>query len=61
MPRTNGVYTPPAGTKGVPDTTIRSAPYNALIDDLTADANDARPITPQTPGKILVRLPVPMF
>ncbi len=45
MPRTNGVYTPPAGTKGVADTTIRSAPYNALIDDLTADANAARPIT----------------
>lgn len=45
MPRTNGVYSPPAGTKGVPDTTIRSAPYNALVDDLTADANAARPIT----------------
>lgn len=45
MPRTDGVYTPPAGTKGVPDTTIRSAPYNALVDDLTADANNARPIT----------------
>lgn len=45
MPRTNGVYTPPAGTKGVPDTTIRSAPYNALVDDLTADANAARPIS----------------
>ncbi|WP_273794152.1 hypothetical protein [Brucella intermedia] len=45
MPRTNGVYTPPAGTKAAPNTTIRSAPYNALVDDLTADANAARPIT----------------
>lgn len=45
MPRTNGVYSPPAGTKGVSNTTIRSAPYNALVDDLTADANAARPIS----------------
>jgi hypothetical protein len=29
----------------VPNTTIQSVPYNALIDDLTADANAARPIT----------------
>lgn len=45
MPRTGGIYSPPAGTKGVPNTTIQSVPYNALIDDLTADANAARPIT----------------
>jgi hypothetical protein len=45
LPRTGGVYSPPAGTKGVPNTTIQSVPYNALIDDLTADANVARPIT----------------
>lgn len=45
MPRTGGVYSPPAGTKGVPNTTIQSVPYNTLIDDLTADANAARPIT----------------
>jgi hypothetical protein len=45
MPRTNGVYSPPAGTKGVPNTTVRSAPYNSLIDDLTQDANAPRPIT----------------
>ncbi|NRP74010.1 hypothetical protein ILFOPFJJ_04931 [Ensifer psoraleae] len=45
LPRTGGVYSPPAGTKGVPNTTIQSVPYNALIDDLTADANAARPIT----------------
>lgn len=45
MPRTGGVYSPPAGTKGVSNTTIQSVPYNAFVDDLTADANTARPIT----------------
>uniref|UniRef100_UPI003F492369 tail fiber domain-containing protein n=1 Tax=Ensifer adhaerens TaxID=106592 RepID=UPI003F492369 len=45
MPRTGGVYSPPAGTKGVSGTTIQSSPYNTFIDDLTADANAARPIT----------------
>ncbi|UTY50419.1 hypothetical protein [Sinorhizobium fredii] len=45
MPRTGGVYSPPAGTKGVSNTTIQSVPYNAFVDDLTADANDARPVT----------------
>lgn len=45
MPRTGGVYSPPAGTKGVSNTTIQSVPYNAFVDDLTADANAARPIT----------------
>lgn len=45
MPRTGGVYSPPAGTKGVSNTTIQSVPYNSFVDDLTADANAARPIT----------------
>ncbi|WP_410176781.1 hypothetical protein [Sinorhizobium medicae] len=45
LPRTGGVYSPPAGTKGVSNTTIQSVPYNALVDDLTSDANAARPIT----------------
>ncbi|WP_376742371.1 hypothetical protein [Ensifer canadensis] len=45
MPRTGGVYSPPAGTKGVSNTTIQSVPYNAWVDDLTSDANAARPIT----------------
>ncbi len=45
MPRTGGVYSPPAGTKGVAGTTIQSSPYNTWVDDLTADANAARPIT----------------
>ncbi|MCZ4093395.1 hypothetical protein [Sinorhizobium psoraleae] len=50
MPRTGGVYSPPAGTKGVSGNTIQSVPYNAFVDDLTADANAARPITvPERP------------
>lgn len=45
MPRVNGIFSPPSGTKGTPNTTIQSAKYNALVDDLTADANAARPVT----------------
>lgn len=45
MPRSGDIYSPPAGTKGTPNTTIQSSKYNALIDDLTADANEARPIS----------------
>ncbi|RWI94675.1 MAG: hypothetical protein E5X33_28480 [Mesorhizobium sp.] len=45
MPRAGGVYSAPPGTKGSPNTTIESAKYNALVDDLVADANAARPIT----------------
>lgn len=45
MPRSSGVYSEPAGTKGTPNTTIQSAPYNAFVDDLVAEANGARPIT----------------
>jgi hypothetical protein len=39
------VYSAPPGTKGAPNTTIESAKYNALVDDLVADANAARPVT----------------
>lgn len=45
MPRTGNIYTAPAGTKGTPNTTIQSVPYNGLIDDLVQDANAARPVT----------------
>lgn len=45
MPRTNGVYKLPSGSKAIPNTTVRSAPYNAVLDDLASDANDPRPIT----------------
>lgn len=40
----SGVYSAPAGTDGVANTTIESAKYNAFVADLVADANTARPI-----------------
>lgn len=39
-----GVYSPPAGTLATTQTPIESAKYNAFVNDLTADANTARPI-----------------
>lgn len=46
MPRNgSGVYSKPAGTTAVPNTVIQSAKYNETIDDLVADANEARPVT----------------
>ncbi|MEI5680508.1 hypothetical protein AAAK29_20035 [Mesorhizobium sp. CCNWLW179-1] len=44
MPRVNGVYAEPPGTKGVPNTVIESGKYNTFIDDLVQDANTVRPI-----------------
>ena len=45
MPRAGGVYSAPPGTTATPNTTVQSAPYNALVDDLVTDANTARPVT----------------
>lgn len=45
MPRVGGVYTLLSGSKGVPNTTIQSNPYNSQLDDFAQDANIARPIT----------------
>lgn len=46
MPRNgSGVMSKPAGTTAVPNTTIESAKYNATIDDIIQDLNNARPIT----------------
>jgi hypothetical protein len=46
MPRSGGgVYSKPAGTTAVPNTTIESAKFNSVIDDLVADANAARPVS----------------
>jgi hypothetical protein len=46
MPRSGGgVYSAPVGTTAVTGTAIESAPYNALIADLVADANAARPVS----------------
>jgi hypothetical protein len=45
MPRDgNQVWSPPAGTTATPNTLIESNKYNALVSDLTALANEARPI-----------------
>jgi hypothetical protein len=46
MPRNgSGVYSPPAGTLATTLTPIESAKYNAFVNDLTSDANAARPIS----------------
>ncbi|MDX3929090.1 MAG: hypothetical protein QHC90_25230 [Shinella sp.] len=45
MPRVGGIYSEPAGTKGVSNNTIQSVPYNAFIDDLVNDLNAPRPVT----------------
>lgn len=46
MPRDGSdVYHLPPGSEGVPDTTVESAKYNALIADLELDLNNPRPIT----------------
>jgi hypothetical protein len=46
MPRNgSGVYSPPAGTLATTLTPIESAKYNAFVNDLTTDANAARPVS----------------
>lgn len=45
MPRNgSGVYSKPVGTTAQPNTPIESQKYNSTIDDLVADANNARPV-----------------
>lgn len=45
MPRNGlGVFSLPAGTAAVPNTTIKSADYNSALNDLAADMNTPRPI-----------------
>jgi len=45
MPRDgSGIYTTPAGTTAVPDTTIESTKYNNNVADVAADLNAPRPI-----------------
>src|SRR6187455_607234 len=45
MPRDgSGIYTTPAGTTAVPDTTIESSKYNNNVADVAADLNAPRPI-----------------
>lgn len=46
MPRNgSGVYSKPAGTTAVPNTTIESAKFNQVIDDIAQDLNFPRPIS----------------
>lgn len=52
MPRAGGIYSAPPGTDGVPNATIESAKYNALVADLVQDANAARPITAGGSGQV---------
>lgn len=57
MPRDgSGVYSAPAGTTATPNTTIESSKYNALVADLVADANAARPVTAGGTGETAARL-----
>lgn len=46
MPRnSSGLYNLPPGTRGQPNTTIKSQPYNAFVDDIEQDLNTPRPIS----------------
>lgn len=47
MPRSGGVYSVPTASRNDAQsgTTVSSAPYLSLLDDLTADLNAARPVT----------------
>jgi hypothetical protein len=46
MPRNgSGVYSRPAGTVAVPNTTIESAKFESLVTDIISDLNLARPIS----------------
>lgn len=45
MPRSNNTYTLPAGYLAVNGETIQAVQHNSPLEDLAADANNARPIT----------------
>ncbi|MBX4931279.1 hypothetical protein [Rhizobium bangladeshense] len=46
MPRNGqGQYSKPPNTTAQPNTVIKSATFNAVVDDLVTDANNPRPIT----------------
>lgn len=47
----SGVYSLPAGSHGSPNTTIESAKYNNVIDDLAQDANTVRPVSSGGTGR----------
>lgn len=53
MPRNiSGIMSKPPGTTAVADAKIESVPYNAVIDDLIADANAPRPIAAGGTGAV---------
>ncbi len=55
MPRNGqGQYSKPPNTTAQPNTTIKSAVFNAVVDDLVVDANTARPITAGGTGGVTV-------
>ncbi len=54
MPRIDGVMQLLPGTYGEPDTTIKSVPYNAQLDDFVNEMNTARPISAGGTGAINV-------
>lgn len=46
MPRNgSGIYSKPAGTTAVPNTTIESSKFNQVIDDIAQDLNYPRPVS----------------
>lgn len=46
MPRnSSGVFSRPAGTTAIPNTTISSSAFNTAMDDLASDLNAPRPLT----------------
>jgi len=46
MPRNSqGVWSPPLGTRATPNTVIQSGAYNGFVDESESLANEARPIT----------------
>lgn len=56
MPRNSaGVYSKPAGTTAAPNTTIESAKFNSVIDDIASDLNTVRPITVTGSGATIYR------
>jgi hypothetical protein len=58
MPRNGlGVMAKPAGTTAVPNTTVESAKFNSVVDDIIDDLNAARPVTAGGTGQTSTRLP----
>lgn len=65
MPRNGqGIYSPPLGTKAIPNATISSDAYNDYVDDQTEIANEVRSVAlggtgASTPEQAVISLKVP--